>query len=96
MSLSDKTVDFSGALAIASTDAPDDYPDWGSTTYASNMEDLKDLWAEIRATLKKDLDKVPFIDAKLQEAFFAFDSGEKEKGRKAILAIYNLEVKKLR
>ncbi|MBI2308394.1 MAG: hypothetical protein HYU78_13910 [Rhodocyclales bacterium] len=60
------------------------------------MADLKELWVEIREKLKRDQDKVPFIDEKLQEAFTAFDAGEKEKGVDAILAIYNLQVKKLR
>jgi hypothetical protein len=96
MSLNDRLTDFAGALAVAATDAPDDYPDWGYTTYESNMADIKVLWAEIRAKLKRDHEQVPFIDDKLQEAFTAFDAGEKERGSKAILAIYNLEVKKLR
>lgn len=96
MSLTEKLRDFAGALAVASTDAPDDYPEWGYTTYESNMADLKDLWAEIRPKLKKDADKAEFIEGKLQEAFAAFDVKEKQKGRDMILAIYNLDVKKLR
>src|SRR3954454_9179364 len=91
----EKLRDFSGALTSA-TFAPDDYPAWGYVTYESNMADLKELWAEIRPKLKKDLDKAEFIDGKLQEAFTAFEANEKEKGQDAILAIYNLEVKKLR
>lgn len=96
MSLTEKLRDFAGALAVASTDAPDDYTEWGYTTYESNMADLKELWAEIRPRLKKDVDTAEFIDGKLREAFAAFDAKEKDKGREAILAIYNLEVKKLR
>lgn len=96
MSLTEKLRDFAGALAVASTDAPDDYPEWGYTTYESNMADLKELWAEIRPKLKKDVEQAEFIESKLQEAFFAFDAKEKAAGSKAILMIYNLDVKKLR
>ncbi len=95
MSLTEKLRDFAGALAVASTDAPDDYPEWGYTTYESNMADLKELWAEILPKLKKDLEKTAFIDDKLQEAFAAFEAKEKDTGRKATLAIYNLDVKNL-
>jgi hypothetical protein len=95
MSLVEKLRDFAGALTSA-TDAPDDYPTWGYVTYESNMADLKELWAEIRPQLKKDVEQAEFIDGKLQEAFIAFEAKEKSKGRKAILAIYNLDVKKLR
>ncbi|WP_202413893.1 hypothetical protein [Duganella sp. CY15W] len=95
MSLTEKLRDFAGALAVASTDAPDDYPEWGYTTYESNMTNLKELWTEILPKLTKELEKAEFIDGKLQEAFAAFEAKEKDKGRKAILAIYNLDVKKL-
>ncbi|MFD2365677.1 hypothetical protein [Pseudoduganella sp. GCM10020061] len=60
------------------------------------MGDIKELWAEIRPKLKKDSDKAEFIDGKLREAFAAFDAKETQKGQDAILAIYNLDVKKLR
>lgn len=96
MSLGEKLRDFAGALSVATTDAPDDYPEWGYTTYESNMADLKELWAEIRPKLKEDLDKAEFVGDQLREAFAAFEAKEKDKGRKAILAIYNLDVKKLR
>lgn len=96
MSLRDKLEDFAGSLASATDYPPNDYPEWSSWTYETHMADLKELWAEIREKLKRDQDKVSFIDQKLQEAFAAFDAGEKEKGVSAILAIYNLQVKKLR
>lgn len=95
MPLQERLADFAGALTSA-TDAPDGYPVWGYVTYESNMADLRVLWAEIREKLKRDQDKVGFIDEKLQEAFTAFDAGEKDKGVDAILSIYNLGVKKLR
>ena len=96
MSLKEKLSDFAGSLAAAMDYPPDDYPEWSYMTYETHMADLKELWAEIRAKLKKDVDKIEFIDNKLQEAFTAFDAKEKDKGVKAIAAIYNLEVKKLR
>ncbi|MDN4053991.1 hypothetical protein QPK32_12970 [Massilia sp. YIM B02763] len=95
MSLKQTLRDFAGALTSA-TFAPDDYPSWGYVTYESNMADLKQLWSEIRPRLKNSADKCEFIDHKLQEAFAAFDLGEKDKGLDAIMAIYNLNVKQLR
>lgn len=96
MALQEILADFAGALAVASTDAPDDYPEWGYTTFESNKADLRSLWSEIRGKLKHDQDQIIFIDSKLKEAILALDAGEKEIGRSAILAIYNLDVKKLR
>lgn len=95
MSLKEKLRDFAGALASA-TDAPDDYPALGYVTYESNMADLKEFWAMIRPKLKRDLEQAEFVDGKLEEAFAAFEANEKDKGRKAILAIYNLDVKQFR
>ena len=95
MSLNEKLLDFAGALTSA-TFAPDEYPSWGYVTYESNMADLKELWSEIRPKLKINVDKCEFIDHKLQEAFTAFEMGEKDKGLDAIMAIYNLNVSQLR
>lgn len=96
MSLKEKLADFAGSLATAMDYPPDDYPEWSYMTYETHMADLKELWAEIRVKLKKDVDRIGLIDAKLQEAFAAFDAKEKQKGKAAIAVIYNLEVKKLR
>jgi hypothetical protein len=95
MSLTETLSDFAGALTSA-TDAPDEYPAWGYVTYESNMADLKELWGKIRPKLKRDLEQAEFVDSKLQEAFDAFMVNEKDKGRKAILAVYNLNVKQFR
>jgi hypothetical protein len=95
MSLTETLSNFAAALASA-TDAPDEYPAWGYVTYESNMADLKDLWGKIRPKLKRDLEQAEFVDVKLQEAFAAFEANEKDKGRKAVLAIYNLNVKRFR
>lgn len=96
MSLRERLVDFSGSIAVATRDAPDDYAEWSYMTYESHMSDLRELWADIRPKLKRDLDKVEFIEQRLTDMFSAFESGEKEAGRKAAWDIYNLEVEKLR
>ncbi len=96
MTLKEKLTNFDDSLSAATDYPPDDYPAWSSWTYETHMADLKELWAEIRAQLKQDINKVEFIDGKLQEAFIAFDAKDKDNGRRAILAIYNLDVKKLR
>jgi len=95
MSLIEKLKDFVGSLACA-TRAPDAFDPTLYVTYESNMDDLRELWAEIRIRLNKDSDKVEFIDERLYQAFLSFEAGEKDTGRRAILDIYNLEVKKFR
>jgi hypothetical protein len=95
MSFKEKLADFAGALTSA-TYAPDAYPVPEYVNYETNMADLRQLWGEIRPQVKQDVDKAAFIDGKLEEMFAAFEAGEKDKGRKAVLAIYNLDVEKLR
>lgn len=95
MSLKERLSDFAGALTSA-TYAPDAYPMPEYVNYETNMADLRQLWGEIRPQLKHDADKAAFIEGKLQEMFVAFKAGEKDKGRKAVMAIYNLDVEKLR
>lgn len=95
MSLKEQLEDFAGALTSA-TFAPDEYPAPEYVNYESNMADLKELWTDIRPQLQRDVEQAEFIGTKLQEMFTAFDAGEKEKGRDAAWAIYNLKVEKLR
>ena len=96
MLLEERLADFSGSVGAAGTRAPDGYPQWGHWNYETHMSDIKELWADIRPQLKRDVDQASFIDSKLQEMFAAFESGEKEKGRAAAWAIYNSGVEKLR
>jgi hypothetical protein len=99
MSLSETLQKFGDAIALATTDAPDEYllSQYGyEGLYQAHMADLKALWAAIRPQLKRDLEQAEFVDSKLQEMFAAFDAGEKDKGRKAAWALYNAEVTKLR
>lgn len=95
MSLRDRLEDFVAALTVA-VDAPDNYQFPEFQNYESNMADLKELWAEIRPQLKRDLEHANFIDSKLVEMRAAFDAGDKDAGRKAVWAIYNRKVEKLR
>ena len=96
MSLTERLKDFAGSIGAAMTDPPDNYPEWSSWTYEPHMADIKELWTEIRPQLTRDVEQAAFIDAKLLEMFAAFDAGEKDKGRKAAIAIYNLRVGQLR
>lgn len=96
MSLAETLKDFAGAIGRAASVAPDEYPEWSSDNYGITKADIEELWPMIRAKLKRDADKIAFIDEKLTEAFTAFDAGEKERGRKAMWAIYNLGLKDLR
>jgi hypothetical protein len=95
MSLNERLADFEGALTSA-TFAPDKYPLPEYVNFQSNMADLRELWAEIRPQLSRDIEQAEFIDKKLLEVFDAFAMGRKEDGLDAVLAIYHLKVKKLR
>ena len=94
MPLSERLADFAGALSSA-VDAPDEYPFPEYVNFESNMADLRALWAEIRPQLVRDPDKAQLVDRKLTEMFAAFESGEKAKGRAAVMTIYNLKVETL-
>ena len=96
MSLCEHLSDFAGSIATATSDAPDEYPEWSSWTYETHMEDLRSLWATIRPQLQRDLEQAAWVDQTLREMFAAFDAGDKETGRKAAWALYNAEVTKLR
>lgn len=96
MSLVETLKDFAGAVSGAATHAPDEYPDWGYENYEMTRTDIQELWSQIRPQLERDEDKVSFIDEKIAEAFAAFDGGDKERGRKAMWAVYNLGLRELR
>lgn len=96
MSVQEQLVDFAGAIGRAASVAPDEYPDWSYDNYEMTRTDINELWSQIRPQLKRDADKVSFIDEKIAEAFAAFDSGDKERGRKAMWAVYNLGLRDLR
>jgi hypothetical protein len=82
MSLKQRSEDSAGALTIA-LDAPDDYQSAEFQNHESNMSDLKELWADIRMQLKRDLDQVELVERKLIEMRAAFDSRDTDTGRKA-------------
>jgi len=95
VSLKEKLADFAGALTSA-TFAPDEYPLPEYVDYQSNMADLQKLWSEIRQQLTRDVEAATFIDEKLVEMLREFEAGRKVEGRRAVLAIYNLKVERLR
>lgn len=103
MKLSECLANFSSSVVGALDCAPDEYnpvlvESYGSMerTYKGHKASTIEDWAAVRSRLKRDIDKIEFIDAKLKEAFDAFDRCDKDVGRKAMLAIYNLQLKKLR
>lgn len=95
MTLKQRLDDLSCSISLATTNPPDEYPEWSAVTYETHMADLKELWSEIRPKLK-DLDQAEVVDGKLKEMIDAFDAGEKEKGRAAAWFLYNLDVNTLR
>jgi hypothetical protein len=96
MNLAEKLDDFAGALTVAISCAPNDYPEFVYSDYIKNKADLLKLWSEIEPRLKRDLDKAAYITQRLHEGFEAYDAGDKEAGEQAMLDIYNLHPKKLR
>ena len=95
MPLAEKLEDFAGAIGLAATRAPDDYgtSQWN---YVENMTDIRELWAEISALIARDREQVDFISQKLEQMFSSFDAGDKDGGRSAAWAIYNIRVRRLR
>jgi hypothetical protein len=70
--------------------APDNYPEWNTRRWAGHREDLLSLWADIKPRLKRDLDKVAYIDEHLALAIESFDRGEREPGQSLMVKIYNV------
>ncbi|ENR6677192.1 hypothetical protein ACEWRF_003147, partial [Acinetobacter baumannii] len=49
--------------------------------HEERIKDLKKLWSEIRAQIKKDLVKADYVGVKLQEMMDAFNRGDKDFNR---------------
>lgn len=96
MTLSKLLLDFRDSLGAAMSSAPDEYPSWSSWTYETHMEDLRNLWAEAAPRLKRDLQQAAQVQHLLEVMFNAFEAGQKDAGRKAALAIYNMNPDRLR
>lgn len=64
--------------------------------YQMNKQAVLEDWEEVKGLLKRDTDKIPFIDERLHFAFSAFDEGKKEIGKAAMFEVYNLQLRKLR
>lgn len=89
-SLAETLMLFKDSVVMGTIDAPDKYPDWDTGGYRTHRANLVTLWSEIKPRIKRDLDKVAFIDAKLAEALASFDKGEREPGQSLMVEIYNV------
>ncbi|MEX5739375.1 hypothetical protein AB6B32_02325 [Acinetobacter baumannii] len=79
---------------------PDDYDEWllkyfptQEAIHEERIKDLKKLWSEIRAQIKKDLVKADYVGVKLQEMMDAFNRGDKDEGKKIageLADLYNI------
>jgi hypothetical protein len=89
MSERESLVLFKGYVATATSEAPDQYPDWHSG-WAYHRNELLTHWSAARRLLKRDLDHVATIDAKLAQAIESFDRGKREPGQSLMWEIYNV------
>jgi hypothetical protein len=80
--------DIKGSVALAATDAPDDYATWSSWNFESHMADLKELWASVEPILK-DRSRAQQVGSDLSAMISAFESGDKIGGRKIAWKLYN-------
>jgi hypothetical protein len=96
MNLAEQLDRFTGSITTAISHAPDDYPEWQYTDYSKNKANILNLWSEIEPRLKRDLDKAAYIARRLREGFEAYDAGNKEYGKQAMLDIYNAHPDRLR
>jgi hypothetical protein len=94
--LAELRLGLAGAVGALATYAPDEFPKDLPGTYESATDFLRTDWHELRPKIKRDTDKIAFIDAKIQEAYAAFESGDKKKGRAALWEVYNLRLQTLR
>ena len=95
MTLQNLLKEFRGSIAGATT-APDRYACPEFQSWEWNKADLQSLWAQIKPKLKRDLDSVKLIDAKLHQMFEAFEAAHNEQGRDIAWELYALDVDKLR
>lgn len=84
--------------------APDDYfevPDelkrgGQNNLHKEHVKLLHEYWQALRPLIKKDVDKIPFIEERMQAALASFAHGKREPGRTLLMEIYNLPLRKLR
>lgn len=103
MKIIERLDDFNGSVLSIGLSAPDEYPEhiaelWGGMAEAheANMEILSKYWQALRPLIKRDVDKIPFIEERMQAALASFAEGKREPGRTLLLEIYNLPLRKLR
>jgi hypothetical protein len=90
MSLAQTLTLFTENVVGGTISAPDNYQEWDTLGWAGHREELLSLWADIKPRLKRDLDKVAYIDEHLALAIESFDRGEREPGQSLMVKIYNL------
>jgi hypothetical protein len=89
MSLRESLQTFRGYVVSGTINAPDYYPDW-HPGWQDHRSQLLKYWSDVKPRIKQDLDKVAFIDTKLEQALASFDRGEREPGQSLMCEIYNV------
>jgi hypothetical protein len=90
MSLRESIQLFKENVAGATGRAPDNYPEWDPGGWPAHRAELLKYWSGAKSLIKRDLDKVAFIDAKLEQALASFDQGQREPGQSLMFEIYNV------
>ncbi|MBU8976873.1 hypothetical protein JI752_012035 [Lysobacter sp. MMG2] len=95
MSLSELLGDLAGLISLATTDAPDEYPDWLPTTYDIHKSEIQTLWTRVRPHLRNN-EEEERVQRQLEAMFGAFEAGNKELGRKIAWDLWNLPITSLK
>ena len=90
MSLGETLERFAENVVGGTINAPDNYPEWNTLGYARHRSELLRLWGEAKPRIKRDLDKVAYIDEHLTLAIECFDRGDREPGQSLMVKIYNV------
>ncbi len=92
-----------GKILSMGLSSPDGYSTnmiefWGDQegAHAASVERLHEYWQALRPLIKRDVDKIPFIEERMQAALASFAHGKREPGRTLLMEIYNLPLRKLR
>jgi hypothetical protein len=77
-------------VSRAASVAPDEYPEGLADNWEKTRADIVAMWVEVRRRPWPSPGNIPFINEKIAEGLAALDAGERERGRQAMWAIYNL------
>jgi hypothetical protein len=83
-----KFEDFIAYVAVAATNAPDEFPVWSEGCRA-HLAAMQDLWTEIRSQASCNSEQTHFVEGMLTEMTRAFEAGRKQSGRKTARALYS-------